>query len=303
MIDNSENFMNTMSLPPILVINLDRSKDRRQHMEKELGRFGVEYSFFPAVDGNKLTRKERSSYSLRHAVCTRDRPLSNAQIGCALSHGRVYEKMIAENIKELLILEDDCIFEDHFFEMLSCRESWLPSEWGLINFASFVLDSDTDYIPLHNLSTSIPPLQLVALKRPHFRTGCYLINLHEAQQLLDILYPIRTTADGLTSIASIGRLNVYTIFPALAKLKAAGFLSTIKTKKHLKSLSRWKNLWVGRWVKLRYGLEVKSYIEEYHSPGTLKRISRWELIKKKMKGENISDPAREVLIFGRRLNT
>jgi len=51
------------SLPPILVINLKRSKDRRRHMEKELGRFGVKYSFFPAVDGNNLTKEERRSYS------------------------------------------------------------------------------------------------------------------------------------------------------------------------------------------------------------------------------------------------
>jgi len=293
--------MNMMSLPPILVINLERSKDRRRHMEKELGRFGVEYSFFPAVDGNKLTREERSSYSLRHAVCTRNAPLKGVEIGCAFSHGRVYEKMVAENIEELLILEDDCVFEDHFFEVLSCRESWLPLGWGLINFTSFVLDSDTDCTPLHNLSSSIPPLQLVALKRPHFGCGCYLINLHEAKQLLNILYPIRAPIDVITSIASVGRLNVYTIFPAPATLKVAGFPSTIQTKKHLKSLIKWKNLWVGQWVKLKYGLELKSYMEEYHSPGTLKRISRWELIKKKMKGESISDPAREVFISGRRL--
>jgi len=83
-------------------------------MEKELGRFGVKYSFFPAVDGNKLTREERRSYSLKHAVSTYNKPLINKQIGCALSHIYVYKKMVAQSIKEMLILEDDCIFEDHF---------------------------------------------------------------------------------------------------------------------------------------------------------------------------------------------
>jgi len=265
------------SLPPILVINLKRSEDRRRHMEKELGRFGVKYSFFRAVDGNKLTREERRSYSLKHAVSTHNKPLSNKQIGCALSHIYVYKKMVAQSIKEMLILEDDCIFEDHFFDLLNCRESWLPSGWGLINFRTSVRDHDTDRIPLHNLSSSIPPLQLIALKRENYQTSCQLINLHGVQQLLDIAYPIRTTADRLTGLASISRLNTYTIFPPV--VRGARFRSTIGAGR---GFEKWKGQQLRGWAKLRHGADRKSAIEEDRSPGTLKRISMQELIKKEL---------------------
>jgi len=278
--------MNMMSIPPILVINLDRSKDRRRHMEKELGRFGVEYSFFPAVDGNKLMREERRCYSLGHAVGLKGRPLRDQEIGCALSHVHVYEKMVAENIKELLILEDDCIFEDHFFEVLSCRESWLPSGWSLINFCmnyKFIIDAHRK--PLRDLNSSIPPLELVAVKR-HKRTACYLINLHGTQQLLDIAYPIRMPADNLTSLTSMSRLNAYTIFPFLAGWADLGTTTQLGSRgSRAKHRELWKQRQLMRWATIRYGvdLKTKSMMEEDHSPGTLKRISRWRIIKSKVK--------------------
>jgi len=274
-----------MAILPILVVSLERSKERRRHMEKELDRFGVDYSFFPAVDGNKLTREERQSYSLKHSVNLLGRHLDNTEIGCALSHVRVYEKMVAENIKELLILEDDCVFEDHFFELLNCRECWLPSEWGLINLWTHVQDSDIRQYTLRNLSSSIPPLQLIAIKRIHPYTTCYLINLHGAQQLLDIAYPIRMRADDLTGLASISRLNAYTILPLPAKI--AGFTPTIRRPKRCRfpRYELFKGRQLIRWAKIRYGvgLKTKSMMEEDHSPRTLKRISRGGIIKAQVK--------------------
>jgi len=245
-------------------------------MEKELGRFGVKYSFFPAVDGNNLTKEERRSYSLRHAMSTYHWPLENRQIGCALSHVYVWEKMVAQSIKELLIVQDDCVFEDHFFDVLICRESWLPSGWGLINFHTPVWDSDIERTPLHNLGNSIPPLELIALKRVHYRLTCCLVNLHAAQQLLDIAYPIRMTDDKLSSIASISRLDAYTIFPLLAK--TSRYPSTIQRR----APRIWKRI-VRQLSRLRYGVDYKSVIEEDHNPGTLKRVSRQRLIKERVK--------------------
>jgi len=244
-------------------------------MEKELGRFGVKYSFFPAVDGNKLTREERRIYSPKHAIGLQW-PLTNLEIGCSLSHVYVYEKMVAQSIKEMLILEDDCVFDDHFFDVLNCRESWLPPGWGLINFHVRVPGSLIDHrAPLHNLGNLIPPLQLIALKRQRSSLVSYLINLHAAQQLLDIAYPIRMPSDRLTAVTSMSRLDTYTIFPLLVKTGVCP--STVRIRK------RDPRIWQRRWVRLRYGVDYKSLIEEDHSPGTLKKLSRRGLIKEKVK--------------------
>jgi len=207
------------------------------------------------------------------------------EIGCALSHVHVYEKVVAENIKELLILEDDCIFEDHFFEVLSCRQSWLPSGWGLINFYmnyKYIIHAHRKPLPLRDLNSSI---ELVAVKT-HKETACYLINLHGAQQLLDIAYPIRMPADNLTDLTSMSRLNAYTIFPSLVKIADLGTTIQLGSRgSRGEHRELWKQRQLTRWATIRYGVGVKtkSKMEEDHSPGTLKRISRWGIIKSKVK--------------------
>lgn len=75
--------------PPIFVISLKHSEDRRAYITKELARFGLEFEFFDAVDGASLdsdTIKKVCSYD----ITKWRRPLSNGEIGCALSHISVW---------------------------------------------------------------------------------------------------------------------------------------------------------------------------------------------------------------------
>ena len=42
------------------------------------------------------------------------RQMTMGEVGCFLSHYRIWEKMIANNQKEVLIIEDDIRFETYF---------------------------------------------------------------------------------------------------------------------------------------------------------------------------------------------
>ncbi len=98
----------------LFVINLKRSRERRDRMEDRLGSLGLKHTFIEAVDGNELSDQDileiqAKASSLQKKWPNRG-PVLRGEIGCALSHLKVYEKVVNENLDYACILEDDvCI--------------------------------------------------------------------------------------------------------------------------------------------------------------------------------------------------
>lgn len=91
------------------VVNLDRSPDRLESMEKQLGKYSIPWSRFPAVDGRHFPDGNntcRLSYKWKE--------MSNGQRGCALSHVSLLRKMINENWDYMMVMEDDVILCEDF---------------------------------------------------------------------------------------------------------------------------------------------------------------------------------------------
>ena len=128
-----------IDIPPIWVINLQRSPHRRAYMQKQLESRGLTFEFVDAVDGRLLTAEQRGLYSQSEAMAYYGRELSDAEIGCALSHARVYERMVERGLPELLVLEDDVELGDEFWLLVQMRDMF-PPDWEAINFASDIGD-------------------------------------------------------------------------------------------------------------------------------------------------------------------
>ena len=79
----------------IFVVSLKRSVDRRASMVTELERCGLRYEFVDAVDGRSLTASQRERYSATESLRLHGRELTSGEIGCALSHLLLYERMVA----------------------------------------------------------------------------------------------------------------------------------------------------------------------------------------------------------------
>jgi glycosyl transferase family 25 len=92
---------------PVFVINLERDVERRLHMTAELATLGFAAEFVPAVDGRTLGQADRAVYDANRALRVYGGPMSDAEIGCYLSHFRLYERIVREGIGIALILEDD----------------------------------------------------------------------------------------------------------------------------------------------------------------------------------------------------
>jgi glycosyl transferase family 25 len=98
--------MNTIDVP-VLVLNLDRSPERREAMKAMLDSFGVKFSFFSAVDGQSLGPEQETLYSRVRAFRESNRDLHPTEIACALSHIRMWEFVRDQDWAACLILEDD----------------------------------------------------------------------------------------------------------------------------------------------------------------------------------------------------
>jgi glycosyl transferase family 25 len=91
------------------VITLPEAKERQVHMTKMLNNLGIPFAFFDAVDGRGFDVPSHPAYNktLRRLYFGRD--MTGGEMGVMLSHRKIYEQMIAENIDMALIFEDDAL--------------------------------------------------------------------------------------------------------------------------------------------------------------------------------------------------
>ncbi|MCM2291805.1 glycosyltransferase family 25 protein [Allorhizobium sp. BGMRC 0089] len=93
---------------PIYIISLVGSP-RRDACREILDRTGVNYCFFDAVNGKTLSYADICTVfdEVQNRVGFK-RKLSSAEIGCYLSHQRLWQKIADGEEQAALILEDDC---------------------------------------------------------------------------------------------------------------------------------------------------------------------------------------------------
>ena len=123
------------SIPPIWVLNLKKDVHRLRFMRKQLRALHLPFQRIEAIDGSVLTSEERGLYSKANALQYSRRELTPGEIGCTLSHARMWERMIREQIREVLIFEDDVLIGDALPRILANR-SRLPKDWEMINFST-----------------------------------------------------------------------------------------------------------------------------------------------------------------------
>ncbi len=92
---------------PVFVINLERASARREHMAKLVAELGLDVEFVAAVDGAALTDADRAPHDRARARVVYGAELTDPEMGCYLSHYRLWERMVREDMDCALILEDD----------------------------------------------------------------------------------------------------------------------------------------------------------------------------------------------------
>lgn len=195
----------------VFVINIQRFKKRGFLMKKMLKKIDLNYEFFEGVDGRHISSIDLKKYSKDASFKMNGRDLTLSEIACSLSHIKLYEKILSQNIKQALILEDDVIVNISIKGILN-KIYKLPKNWELINF-----HTETKKKPFGNYIYKNYQVAKFDKNLNVERCSCYLINLKGIKKILKYAYPIRTPADGLAGRRSLLGINSYGVYPDIVK--------------------------------------------------------------------------------------
>lgn len=224
----------------IYVINLPQSVERRQNIERNLQAFNLDYEIFPAVDGHNLSKEQSSLVKTQEQVFLQmagrsqlmiEDKLSDGEIGCALSHLQVYQKILDSKEEYACILEDDCVVTDKFLNACEGVKN-LPQDWEVVNFSYHIGLRNWPWAKKYYFSNAPSSLQVdrqqyfqrVGLYHPVLnaifnrrRFLCmavaYFIKRSACEKLIKLGYPVRLTADYLLGLVSYNQLKIFRAFP------------------------------------------------------------------------------------------
>ena len=109
-----------MAMPPVFVINLDKSPERMATIANRLDELDIPFERISGVYGAELSQEEIAKY-----YCAKlnkknyRRPLGLGEIGCYISHIKAWQTIVDRQLHCALILEDDIVIEDGLAELAS----------------------------------------------------------------------------------------------------------------------------------------------------------------------------------------
>jgi glycosyl transferase family 25 len=179
-------------------------------MRERLGKIGLTPVFFEAVDGYALDIPNLAAYDSEKRRRYFGKDLKAGEIGCLLSHRAIYEKMVAENIPKVLVLEDDVFLSDDFKDVLLDIQN-TTIHWDLIRFVGHGKVFDLGYRTLaslrHNYSiTRVPTTPSGAY--------AYLLTQNAAKRLLQLMQRNWVPVDIIHSRIWETRLETLLIHPS-----------------------------------------------------------------------------------------
>uniref|UniRef100_A0A8C5RTI2 Cerebral endothelial cell adhesion molecule n=1 Tax=Laticauda laticaudata TaxID=8630 RepID=A0A8C5RTI2_LATLA len=102
----------------VFLINLARRADRRRRMLESLSELEIAPLVVDAVDGRSLNSSSIKKLGINLLQGYYDpfsgRTLTKGEVGCFLSHHRVWKEIVERGLEKSLVLEDDIRFEAYF---------------------------------------------------------------------------------------------------------------------------------------------------------------------------------------------
>jgi GR25 family glycosyltransferase involved in LPS biosynthesis len=198
----------------VVYVNLDRCADKRDRMDRRLflpGGFGTRnISRLPAVEGacldtarmvmdGKLQLQKYMELIDRSCVVSdASYPFTEGTVGCAESHYRIWERVVAQNVVTLVLEDDVDMYPTFESALANCRFRDFDGQWDLF-YCGYIqkLVKGSIYTNLRALS---------------YIDGTYalIINPSTASELLKNAYPMYTSIDiYIRDVAKIKKLHVF----------------------------------------------------------------------------------------------
>ncbi|WP_427037661.1 glycosyltransferase family 25 protein [Enterobacter hormaechei] len=264
------------------IINLESAHDRRESMESQAKRLGLDYELIPAINGNAIPVNMLSLLKRDHSYA-----VTPGEIGCSLSHLTTYKALDASNDDCALVVEDDIFLPEDISIFLTEVENSIPKNIPYVYLLSKVNHYNSKSIldlsngrSVHDVPGEIFHNSLIigpAAKVNHYNSKsildlsngrsvhdvynaafshAYIINKPAARILLDKLFPIWCVADQWQTFKEFGFIHLRGIIPEYINTNPAHeSVTTIGNRNdsliQQEKNEAWKAIYSGRSFKIK----------------------------------------------------
>jgi glycosyl transferase family 25 len=184
------------------IISADRALDRKAAITKNFHHLGLEPHFSPAIMGDELSPGELAKLAGDHGLLTK------GEIGCALSHLKIYRDFLATDAPYWFVFEDDIQLTKEFVRDLPRICAFMDARRGpcalllkkIHGHARVVHEVHQGYHILHSLAGST--------------AYAYVINRRAAENVLQAQTPVKFEIDAWAIYQNLGYLKLYSTCPA-----------------------------------------------------------------------------------------
>lgn len=215
----------------IFIITLKHS-NRVLKVIKYFQKYDLPLSLFYGIDGrvedlskyNIDTKTHQRFWHNSISCCSYNHKLTNSEFGCALSHIKLYEHIVQNNIPLCIICEDDMIpYDNNFKEVINSLDeiqSQLNFEILFFKYIDKLNSPFRKQVSLHSVTFAQVGMGekydwLFNRRKTCYLTGCYALTLNGAKKLLEKAYPVRMPSDRLTGLIAYNKLKAWKTIPHL----------------------------------------------------------------------------------------
>lgn len=228
------------------VISLKDELSRRESISIQLGNLRIPFSFVDAID--MRSNKNSHSFASLSKSSVLNRPITQGEIGCALTHIKTYQEFLLSSSEWALIIEDDALLKSLSSQKISNILSSIGANVDMVVLGYSKLEENhlnSFYIkePIKKkYSTNDIKIGLV-WRNWTCGTVSYLINRAGAKKILKNFTEnnrkIATIADDMLYFEKTCGVNIYHVRPLLVIENFTTFTSSIEDdRSKLQSSSR-----------------------------------------------------------------
>jgi len=166
----------------VYVINLEKDKERLKEFDTQLSKNRIKYERFNAIVGSKVLKDDRLT-NYCNTFCT------DGMKGCALSHITIWDTMIKNGYRNVMVCEDDAMIPESFDTKFQNIYYQIPKDYDILYLGC--LFGCKDDSTLNKLVTKISGYEPEDINSDVYKikgtigTHCYIISLEGAQKFVD----------------------------------------------------------------------------------------------------------------------
>jgi GR25 family glycosyltransferase involved in LPS biosynthesis len=180
---------------PVLYLNLDRSKNRKEFMEKQFELYQINYTRISGIEGKLITNINKDSINsikfinnynfyeeklikplnIANMVSSYIKQLSQSELGCTLSHLKAIKYAYDNKLEYAIIMEDDCGLHllPYWGTNIKKIMREAPKDWTIIMLFTFKCNDFSGQYKKHTKNN------------PCYSTAVYVINKQGINNIIE----------------------------------------------------------------------------------------------------------------------